>query len=631
MFIRIPFFIYLCLWGLSLSAQSLDSLLQIGPAGRDSIWMKSIISQSFREVYKGPAFTSHALKEALDYAKGPVLGKFKPNLLVNLGIAADVQNQSDSAFYYNRRAMAAAREIKDTLVYASALNNIGLVHWNHEVLDSALIYFQQSEALFTRIRFKKGLASCLNNIGLIYQQQNRYQEAMPYFRRTLSLAREVESKYFEVSAYANMADNWAFTGQMDSALAAFNLAIDLEVASENYYGLARLYHSRATFYIQAKHYEKASKDLHRAMRINQIIGNEHMLASNQSVMAFVQQKLGHFDSAYHYLDQASLLKKDLNDFGLTTKIKRQLISLKVRRLDTLIYQELSQMLKQVDSLQELKLSEKVLELQTQYETEKKERQLRLQALELENARRKSRSERQLALSLGLFTLVLAASGFGWYRYRKKLSDLAYQQALQKEKTRISRDLHDHVGSQLTSIQMRMSMVFHEVPQATGKTKAEMDHLQEEARQTVDMLRDTIWAINQEQFSLEDLSLRLQNYAKRSLPSNLEFSISCDGHKDLMLNSLVALNLFRMAQEAFQNIQKHAKATQVHVKLKEQAGRVTLNISDNGIGSDLSLENNERPHYGLQNIQDRAKEIQAKVQFISRPGNGFAVEVQLRPK
>jgi two-component system, NarL family, sensor kinase len=116
-------------------------------------------------------------------------------------------------------------------------------------------------------------------------------------------------------------------------------------------------------------------------------------------------------------------------------------------------------------------------------------------------------------------------------------------------------------------------------------------------------------------------------------TSLATSLGCDAEIELDLQALslaphVETALYRISQEALQNVMKHAEAQHVHIGLQEGAdGRVTLTVSDDGVGFEPS-QATSATSYGLAGMQERAAFIGAQLEVRSRRGDGSAVIVTL---
>lgn len=218
-----------------------------------------------------------------------------------------------------------------------------------------------------------------------------------------------------------------------------------------------------------------------------------------------------------------------------------------------------------------------------------------------------------------------AAGVRYLAQRKlkaTLRALEVKHSLQQERIRISRDLHDNVGSQLTYAIIKMD----------EKAKRNQDNEQHElaavVRNTMNQLRETIWALKKENVRAEELSLRIMQYCRDHFK---EEDVLCNYEPmiivpDLQLSPARSLNLFRIVQEAIQNIQKHSRANQVRIRLEVNRTYIQLDIEDNGIGFDPSKLN--EGHYGLQHISERAREIGAALEWKIPSGGGTILSLSL---
>ncbi len=204
--------------------------------------------------------------------------------------------------------------------------------------------------------------------------------------------------------------------------------------------------------------------------------------------------------------------------------------------------------------------------------------------------------------------------------------LAGQLQLQEEKERIARDLHDHVGSQLSIIANSLEYAGHEP--INGNRVAAVGSYVHEAMQS---LRDTIWAIHQEEISLAEFRIHVRQYLARQqeLVENPYLLLQGSGGADVCLSSFQALSLFRILQEALQNALKYARADQITLTLRLNQNReVELLIEDNGIGFLPGTPDETSTHYGLQNMAHRAGQLGAQYQILSGAGQGTRVAVQM---
>ncbi len=189
-----------------------------------------------------------------------------------------------------------------------------------------------------------------------------------------------------------------------------------------------------------------------------------------------------------------------------------------------------------------------------------------------------------------------------------------------EKDRIAQDLHDNIGTQLTSLSLGLG----QLAKNPGSERALS--LQQQANAAIIELRDTIWIINKDELLVEELANKIDNLLWRLRQNDGEMtydftSTANDGMARLRPNQ--AINLFRIAQEAINNSLKHSKGSRISITLKLEGRVLKLSIRDNGIGFN-SMNAFFSDRYGLTNIRKRAADCDAQLNIYSNPGTGTEV-------
>jgi len=213
--------------------------------------------------------------------------------------------------------------------------------------------------------------------------------------------------------------------------------------------------------------------------------------------------------------------------------------------------------------------------------------------------------------------------------------LQAQLRLQQEKERIARDLHDNVGAQLSVIASSLDYVRMTHPLNGSATR--LEDIGTYARDAIGSLRETIWAINREQISLDEYRLQLQQYLSRqqTLIPTSRFRLQADlfGTEPncpapvVWLSSEQALGLFRITQEAVQNAVKHAHADQITVCIDTHADYgLRLLVEDDGVGFNTTAEHSG--HYGMLNMRLRAERLGGKWTVTSAHGRGTTLFLTL---
>ena len=198
--------------------------------------------------------------------------------------------------------------------------------------------------------------------------------------------------------------------------------------------------------------------------------------------------------------------------------------------------------------------------------------------------------------------------------------------LQKERMRISRELHDNIGAQMATVKRNINFLvshFDNLPKEQVESK--MRDLEGISTQINQELRDTIWATQNEHISVADFITRLKNYVFQTLGHESKYRVvyeeKCD--KEVILGPFLALNLHRICQETLNNAFKHAGASELNVCFEGNSDFFKVTIQDNGKGFDV---NSIHEGYGLGNIKHRSAQIGASIYFNRGIDHGSSVEI-----
>ena len=220
--------------------------------------------------------------------------------------------------------------------------------------------------------------------------------------------------------------------------------------------------------------------------------------------------------------------------------------------------------------------------------------------------------------------VLAIRLISQRKIRKHMREHRIKQEIQQEKQRISRDLHDNIGAQITYL---ISSIDQEA-YAGNHNPGVLEKLSDNARNMMTQLRQTIWVINKEAISLEEFVQKSRDHtAKLFSAAGIGFTIDVEGDLACILPPAVVSNLFRVIQEAQNNVVKHAEATAVKMVFEVREGSLKLSIQDNGKG--FEPQKDYIGHYGLKNMTDRIKEINGTLEIQKVEGTLITIKIPVR--
>ncbi len=231
------------------------------------------------------------------------------------------------------------------------------------------------------------------------------------------------------------------------------------------------------------------------------------------------------------------------------------------------------------------------------------------------------------LGLALLGLVGGAAGTARYVTRRKLQRelaLAEQRhAIERERGRIAKDIHDDLGSSLT----RIMMLGHRAEEGLARKEdvgAQVEKMVRSARSTVQALDEIVWAVNPQNDTLDGLVAYIGHYADElfensSIHCRLEIPFELPA---LPLAAEVRHNLFLIVKEAFHNVLKHSAASETRLRVAATAHLLQIEIEDNGCGFELNGNGQGgRKRNGLDNMRKRVSHLGGRMDLVSAPQQG----------
>jgi ligand-binding sensor domain-containing protein/signal transduction histidine kinase len=233
----------------------------------------------------------------------------------------------------------------------------------------------------------------------------------------------------------------------------------------------------------------------------------------------------------------------------------------------------------------------------------------------------------------LLLVVGSASGVALYATRRKMQHrlqlLQQRHAVEKERGRIAKDIHDDLGSSLT----RIMMLGERVEEGLEKSEDVAPHVNKivaSARHTVQSLDEIVWAVNPENDTLNGLVAYIGHYADEffenaNIGCRLEIPVDLPG---VTLPAEVRHNLFLLVKESFNNALKHSEGSEVRVRVSVIEATLRITIRDDGRGFDIGKPAEGRRGNGLENMRKRMEHLGGRCEIVSAPGQGTTLEFVL---
>jgi signal transduction histidine kinase len=205
-------------------------------------------------------------------------------------------------------------------------------------------------------------------------------------------------------------------------------------------------------------------------------------------------------------------------------------------------------------------------------------------------------------------------------------------AIESERSRISRDLHDGILQTLLSLKIQLDVLRRKLPERPEQACQELAGLQKTVHQESEELRRMVTDLRPLRVESADMRELMHGFAERF---RIEHGLAVDlfiESRDLRLPDRVCRELFQIYREALHNIKKHASASHVVVKLEQDEAKVFLVVDDNGRGFSFSglytSEELDRLRLGPISIKERTRGMGGTLTVESNPGHGARLIVEI---
>lgn len=576
-------------------------MLELAKINGDSIQLASSYFNLgyyfFRKEKMDSAYNNYYISERL-YTR---IGEYYESAKASLSMAILQKNVKDYAGSEAStiRALSYFESTNDLRYMASANNNLGLIANELEKYDEAIKYHNNALAYRRKVKGKKLEIGSLNNIGLAYRNKGEYDRAKKYFKEALLYKEELKSL---PKTKARILDNLAKTRFLSGETEEFPF-----------------------LYMEPLRIRDSIKDNSGA-----VISNLHL--------AEYYLKNEAFGTANNYAKIALDKSKPLNyNRGVLEALK--LLTKTSSDREALIYA--NSYIRVSDSLQRKDRAYQDQFARIRFETE---------TIEIENTKVTRQNEKLIIVLLVLvaafllvYTFIQRKLSLKELRYRQSQQEASeelynlmlsqqakLEEAKQLEKQRISEELHDGVLGRLFGTRLSLDSLNHkigeEVIEARSKYISELQNIENEIRQISHDLNSAIFTPDVLFTEVVEQLIENQNAL------NEINSLKCQFIDDYFINwdevqNNVKIHLYRIIQEALQNINKHAKAKNVLISFAKERNDVLLKIEDDGIG--MAIEKVKKG-IGLKNIKSRVKQMKGTLRVESKKGKGTTIYVNVTP-
>ncbi len=585
---------------------------------------------------------------------------------------------TDSALVYGKKALFEASKLKDSVLLAQINSDLGAVYFRRSE-------FQNSRAsYFTALKIRKlrndklGIAKINLNLANVYNKENNKQQALKNYLEGVDFFEKANNQQIVAATKANIGMLFNDLKNYPKAKVYLNEAIVYQEKNQLEEGLSTSYLSMGNVYLKLKDTATSIKYYEKCIASSKKSGNNLSLSSALNNLGSIKSQQKKSAEAIEIFNKSKALRDTLNlktdesilslaiakehiMYGRFNEANKVLYQLKKqyshsKNFDNNLFEVYHFFIlsygylkipdsveyysnltyKMQDSVIKINVNKQTNELEAKYQTAKKEKLILQQEAEAKN-------KEIIIIDLVVLAGFLMIVGFLIYRQQKlknfqqtqefqlktAIARVETQNKLQTQRLNISRDLHDNIGAQLTFIISSVDAIKYAFDIQNPKLNTKLKTISDFTKTTIIELRDTIWAMNSNEITFDDLRSRILNFIGKAQEAseNIEFNFFIDGTlNDYKFSSVKGMNIYRTIQEAINNAMKYAACTKINVTAKFENNILKIVILDNGKGFDVA---NSEQGNGLQNMKKRMDEINADFEIKSELNSGTSVIITIK--
>lgn len=609
--------------------------------GNDSSYIKTLVMQAFYLSDRNPDSAYLLAHKVLDLSRKAQYEKGLGYAYMRLGAVHHLQGRNDSALYYMRKCFALRKTRGDYAGAIDASHNLSIYYNARGEVDSAYQSLYRALRIGDKLRDSVKFGYTYLELGDLSVQYLALDTAAYFFQEALYIAKRHRDSMLLRDAYSGLGQLYFAQERYQVALDYFLLS-DTLIPGKHTVFEANSYNNLAVCYERLGEVQKARSYYTKTLRLQEALGMKNNVVQTTGNIGALYYEAGQLDSAelwfrrvQHLFDSSTALADRIkNTYALAWTLYLQDKSSEAFEL----YAEYAAL---KDSLLDTEKISSIAEMQTRYDTEKKEQQIAL--LDEQNRTKAAQRNALIAgstvLILGLFTL-----GF-YYRQRVKLakkdkqiarerigsllkeqearSYTAMLKGQEEERQRIASDLHDRLGSMLSTTKLLL---------AVADDKA--DESSEQLQKATTLVDEAVKEVRRVSHNLSTgmvksfgLARALEDLADSINQTKL---IQCRVHVyglDERLETQLEIDVYRMIQEAVNNALKHADATRLDIQLNHSEAVLSISVEDNGRGFNPNIQH-KKAGIGLSNLKNRAEKYGGNCTFDSKPDKGTLVIVEL---
>jgi signal transduction histidine kinase len=531
-------------------------------------------------------------------------------------------SKNDSARPYLVKALEIFEKLKETSLVAGVHVNLGNVSLEERNYPESLNQFIKAADLYEGpAQDSTGLARAWLNIANIENVLEQYDKALDYLQRGLKIAER--KKNYGYLAYCHNLTGRIFRKQkkFQEALQEYDQAIKIYRQRGDIRNESETVFAAGNIYSELEQFDKAMLNYYVALSLGKKTEAPSLLAYVYSAIGQTHFMLKKYSLAISFIDssmaQATLAKNKYLEMD-AYDVKSQVYKAEKKFEQSLFFHEKFSAIK--DSITKDENRQTTADLEAKYQNTKKNAEIEL--LQKDRELKNIFLKQNRTVQTGLITAValLIVIGILVYNRNKMIHQAKRQMEIEKVRNQIARDLHDDVGSTLSSINLISQVALAENVEAHAK---HFQRIGEQSAKMMESMSDMVWSINPDNDTFQKTLAKMKEFSAEILePKNVSYQFQVDeGLNTVTLDVATRKNLFLIFKEAINNAAKYSESSFIDINISRTVEKLLLTIHDNGKGFDTSCTSSGN---GLRNMKGRANEINANLEVNSTMGTGTSL-------
>ncbi len=578
----------------------------------------------------------YQLSDQINSPEGEALAHYQNGVYYNM------KGKFDSLLLFAEKCMAVSKKNNLPFTQAFADQLTGTYYWQTGQFDKALNFHLKALRIREKLNDQPGIGSSLASLGAVSLSNDKLPAAKNYSTRALEIAEEIRDHKLMLRSLHTLANVYGTEGKYSRALAFDEQALKICAVTGNKRSYAEIYSNMALCFFYLGNYQGSINYHEKVLEIDRFFNDDKQIGDTYLNLAAVYAAKKDNQKAEELLNRSvNLFLKTRYKSGLRNAY--ELLSKTYQQMgdDKNALAVLQKYLQVASEINNEKNDQNIARLNVQYETEKREQKIKelsqnftIQKLEIQ------RRNILLAIASGVIVVVFVFA-YLLINRRKLLEHARFQKELNKqqqlaakavfageeqERRRIAAELHDGVGQTLSCALMNLNRLFENLMLK--------NHDNDLARRSMALLADGYDEMRSISHQMIPNSL-----LKNGLASALTAFIGKIDKPGLIINLDVSgmhsqidaqteTAIYRVVQEAVNNVIKHSKATKLFISVLSHADDgIEITVEDNGIGFDLAAGDMGNG-IGLQNIKTRIGFLKGSVEIDSSPGRGTLLAINI---